>query len=408
MGAPQCAPTPGTRLAIVTTYQPATEEFTRARAALSETGCDFALLSSLANVTYVTGTEVPVPVGAGAELTYGPWLALVSATTASGWFVVPAGGATLARTYSPTFNVFPFDMAFDSFKPVDARESYLSAIREALRGAGLDNARATVGVEMRSLPRETAALIAREFPRVTLVDAESALVAARLIKTEREIALLRQAALVADVAHTTLAELSRTAGQTEFAMFAEISARVFAAAGRDIPLSGELVTGPRTTTVEYPNGPRARTTEPGDAALMDLSGRYNGYWFDCTSTHVIAAEPTTEQRRYARASQDACEAAMAALRPGAKASDASKAAEAAFAKHGLPQAHYAGHQIGVTVNELPRLVPHDDTTIEVGMVFSVEPGAYQGAGGTFGARSEKMVLVTPGGPEILSTFSWGI
>ncbi len=42
------------------------------------------------------------------------------------------------------------------------------------------------------------------------------------------------------------------------------------------------------------------------------------------------------------------------------------------------------------------------------MVFSVEPGAYEGAGGSFGARSEKMVLVTPSGPEILSTFSWGI
>ncbi len=68
-------------------------------------------------------------------------------------------------------------MAFDSFKPVDARESYLTRIREALRGAGLGNARAIVGVEMRSLPRETAALIALEFPRVTLVDAEAALVA---------------------------------------------------------------------------------------------------------------------------------------------------------------------------------------------------------------------------------------
>jgi Xaa-Pro aminopeptidase len=53
-------------------------------------------------------------------------------------------------------------------------------------------------------------------------------------------------------------------------------------------------------------------------------------------------------------------------------------------------------------------VPHDDTLIAPGMVFSVEPGAYEGPGGTFGARSEKMVLVTPSGPEILSTFSWGI
>jgi Xaa-Pro aminopeptidase len=192
-------------------------------------------------------------------------------------------------------------------------------------------------------------------------------------------------------------------------MFAEIGKRIFAVAGRDIPLSGELVTGPRTTTVHYPNGPRERTTAAGDAALMDLSGRFDGYWFDCTSTHVIGGvEPTPEQQRYAHASQAACEAGMSALKPGAKASDASRAAEAAFARFGLPVAHYTGHQIGVTVNELPRLVPYDDSPIEPGMVFSVEPGAYQGPGGSFGARSEKMVLVAETGPEILSTFSWGI
>jgi Xaa-Pro aminopeptidase len=99
---------------------------------------------------------------------------------------------------------------------------------------------------------------------------------------------------------------------------------------------------------------------------------------------------------------------MAALRPGAKASDAAAAAEKAFASHGLPMAHYAGHQIGVTVNELPRLVPYDHSKIEPGMVFCVEPGAYQGIDGDFGSRSEKMVLVREDGPEVLSKFEWGI
>jgi Xaa-Pro aminopeptidase len=142
---------------------------------------------------------------------------------------------------------------------------------------------------------------------------------------------------------------------------------------------------------------------------MDISPRVAGYWSDCTNTHVIGGvEPTPQQRKYAKASQAACEAAMAALRPGNRASEAWTAAETAFQKHGLPAAHYAGHQIGVVVNELPRLVAYDHTSIEAGMVFSVEPGAYEGPGGTFGARSEKMVLVTPSGPEILSKFEWGI
>ncbi len=96
------------------------------------------------------------------------------------------------------------------------------------------------------------------------------------------------------------------------------------------------------------------------------------------------------------------------LRPGVRASDAWQAANAAYEKHGIAMPHYMGHQIGAVVNELPRLVPYDHTVIEAGMVFAVEPGAYEGAGGSFGARSEKMIVVTPSGPEILADFAWGI
>ena len=384
------------------------DELGRARDAIAASGCDYVLLSSLTNVTYVSGYEVPVPVGALAELAYGPPLACFGARDEACWLLVPNASEVKAREQARGFEVWAFD-TFDSFSPTDSRASYLDHVRARLRDVGLRSGSATLGVEGRTLPFAVSALLRDEFPDMRLVNVEDALQDARRIKTAREIGLLRRAAAVGDVAHTTLAELARDAGRTEFAMWAEITARAYGAVGHEVPLSGELVTGPRTTTVEYPNGPHARTTEAGDAALMDLSGRVDGYWFDCTNTHVVGGvAPTAEQRRYATAAQDACEAAMAALRPGALAADAAVAAEAAFAKHGLPMAHYAGHQIGVTVNELPRLVPYDRTPIEAGMVFSVEPGAYQGPGGTFGARSEKMVLVTPSGPEILSTFAWGI
>ena len=379
------------------------EELARARAELAKAGIEVAILSSLANVTYVSGIEVPVPVGAAAELTFAPWLAVISADKAT--LISPNAGAPADRLIGAGFGSLGFD-TFDGARPTDPRASYLLALRNAMDEVA-SNAK-TIGVETRSLPFVVGQLLAAEFPNATIVEAEPAIQAARRIKTAREIALLRQTSGLADISHTTLAELCREAGRTEFEMFAEISKRIFEAAGRDIPLSGELVTGPRTTTVRYPNGPRTRTTKSGDAALMDLSGRFEGYWFDCTSTHVIGGvKPTEAQRRYGSAARDACEAAMAALRPGALARDAAQAAIDAFARVGLPNAHYAGHQIGVTVNELPRLVPFDETPIEAGMVFSVEPGAYEGPGGSFGARSEKMVVVTEHGPDVLSTFAWG-
>lgn len=384
------------------------EELSRAQAALAADGCDFALLSSLANVTYLSGYEVPVPIGAGAEFAYGIPLALCSARGDASCLIVPDGSAAAAAERSGLGSLLAFD-TFDAFSEKDSRASFLARIGEALRQAGLASTSATLGVELRSLPHGIAALLAAEFPQLRLVDAGPALVQARMIKTAREIGLLRRAAQVADIGHRALAELVREAGQNEFAIWAELTSRMYRAAGHEIPVVGELVTGPRTTVVAYPAGPRDRVTAPGDGALMDISQRIDGYWSDCTNTHIVGGvAPSTEQLRYARASQDACESAMAALRPGARAADAWAAAEAAFQRHGLTSAHYAGHQIGAAVNEPPRLVAYDQTPIEAGMVFAVEPGVYQGPGGSFGARSEKMVLVTEHGPEILSDFAWGI
>jgi Xaa-Pro aminopeptidase len=384
------------------------EELARANEELAAAGCDAALLSSLANVTYVSGYEVPVPLGAGAEFAYGVPLALCGRAAGDGCLIVPDGGAGAAREQSRMGELLAFD-SFDGFRELDSRASFLARIREALTQAGLAEASATLGVEFRALPYGVGELLAAEFPCLRLIDAGPALQGARMIKTAREIGLLRRAVEVADIGHRTLAELARTAGQSEFAMWAEITARMYRAAGHEIPVVGELVTGPRTNVVAYPAGPRERVTEPGDGALMDISQRVDGYWSDCTNTHIVGGvAPTADQLRYARASQAACEAAMDALRPGNRASDAWDAAEAAFQRHGLTSAHYAGHQIGVVVNEPPRLVAYDHTPIEAGMVFAVEPGAYAGPDGTFGARSEKMVLVTASGPEILSKFDWGI
>lgn len=378
----------------------------RAFDALVASSCDAAVLSSIANVTYATEWEVPVPFGAGAELAWGQPTLIVSVRDRATWLVVPDGQAASAREHAKVDAVIPF-ATFDSFTPSDSRTSFLDAIDGVLQEAGFTSGSGTLAVEGRSLPQAVAGLLANRLDAWIVVDAEAPLQRARSIKTPRELELLRRASAISDVAQDTLTELSREAGRTEFAMWAEIGRRINAAAGFNVPLSGELVTGPRASYVAYPNGPKDRRTEAGDIALMDLSGRVDGYWFDCTNTHVIGAEPTREQRRYLDASRAACEAAMAALQPGARACDATSAADAAFASFNLPMAHYAGHQIGVTVNELPRLVPYDQTVIEPGMVFSVEPGAYEGKDGSIGARSEKMVLVTDSGPEVLSQFAWG-
>jgi len=385
-------------------------ELTRAQSTAHAAGCDFMLLSSLHNVTYVSGFEVPIPVGAGAETAYGPSLALCTTqdTHTGSWLVVSAANATAAKAQSRLAETLVFG-TFDSFNPLDSRASFLEQLLAMLKAAGLRNATATVGIEFRTTPHAVLELLAREFPHTRVVNIDDVLTQARLIKTPREIALLRRAAHIGDIGQRALAGLVQQAGRTEFEMWAELTSRMYAAVGHEIPVSGELVTGPRTCVVNYPAGPRVRTTARGDAALMDISQRVDGYWSDCTNTYVIGGvEPTTLQKKFARASQAAFYAAVEQLRPGKLASEVWRAANAAYEKHGVQMPHYMGHQIGAVVNELPRLVPYDHTPIQAGMVFAVEPGAYEGEGGSFGARSEKNILITETGPEVLSDFEWGI
>ena len=139
-----------------------------------------------------------------------------------------------------------------------------------------------------------------------------------------------------------------------------------------------------------------------------LGAAVNGYWSDTTNTMVVGdIEPTAKQIRYGVAAREAFHAAAEKLRPGNRAKDAFLAADATFEKYGLKIGHYAGHQIGVAVNEGPRLVPYDETPIQTSMVFSIETGAYEGEHGDTGARMEKSVIVHESGPEIICDFDWG-
>jgi Xaa-Pro aminopeptidase len=372
-------------------------ESARLAAALRDANADAALLSSFEDVCYATGFDVPPPIDAGAAFAYGPTLAVA---TADGRTVLIAPNTYVARAEerSRADDTRLFG-TFGHFEPVDAEAEFLTAVRAALGEVG----DGVLAIDRRTLPAAVADLLADR----QLADARPILRQARLVKTPREIDLLRGAVAAADAGHEALLELAQP-GANELEVMGGVIAAVEQAAGEPIPWAGELVTGPRTGTLRYPGGPIDRPIEAGDTVLMDLSVRRAGYWSDVTNTLVAGAEPSSEQLRYFRAALAAYEAAVDRLRPGNLACDVWAASVEAFAEHGFEPTHYAGHQLGTTVNEDPRLVAYDETPIEANMVFAVEPGVYAGREGTTGARTEKNVLVTEDGPEVLSGFRWGM
>ena len=63
---------------------------------------------------------------------------------------------------------------------------------------------------------------------------------------------------------------------------------------------------------------------------------------------------------------------------------------------------HTGHAIGLRNHEAPFLDLGDRTTVEPGMVFTIEPGVYDPAVGGF--RHSDTVAVTPDGIEVLTDY----
>ena len=385
------------------------EELERARVALRGAGIDVAVLAAPSNICYVSGFESPPPIDAGWEFAEGQPLVLLSVSDGHAILLCPDVWLRLAERANRLDDLRGYaTVGFE--EPVDNLAAFLDALRVALRDLGVGSGAAVVGAEYRYLPDRVGGLLRQEFPRLTSRDATAALAEARLIKTTREIDLIRRAVAAVDAGQERLRRLCQdeAVGCTEIDLFADVYAAVHRSADGPAPIVGELVSGPRVGVVRYPGGPIARTVERGDTVIQDISARVAGYWADCTNTLVVADAPSEGQRRYARAARLAFEATVETLRPEKRGGDAVESARRVFASEGFHVTPYCGHQIGTTVNEAPRLVRYDTTPIKAGMVFAVEPGVYGGEELGVGARAEKVVVVRDDGPEILSTFTWGI
>jgi Xaa-Pro dipeptidase len=142
---------------------------------------------------------------------------------------------------------------------------------------------------------------------------------------------------------------------------------------------------------------------PGDVLVSETAAPVHGYNAELERALVIG-EPSDQVRRLFAHMLDAQETAFAAIRPGATCGDVDRAVLAYLDENGLRRywRQHVGHAIGLRNHEAPFLDEGDETTIEPGMVFTVEPGLYDEAVGGF--RHSDTVAVTGDGIEILTEY----
>lgn len=144
-----------------------------------------------------------------------------------------------------------------------------------------------------------------------------------------------------------------------------------------------------------------RKLQEGDAVVIDIGGRKQGFPSDITRMAAVGRAPDGYGEVHAVVER-AVQSAMQAARPGMKAKAVDAAARGVIAEAGYGEyfVHRTGHGMGIDGHEPPYITATSETVLEEGMVFSIEPGIY--IPGRFGIRLEDIVILRADGPERLS------
>ena len=240
-------------------------------------------------------------------------------------------------------------------------------------------------------------------PTATYLSATDLLRPMRMIKSQHDIDEMKEAGRITEAAFAdTLTNLKL--GMTELEIVQEVNYQ--------LRKHGSL--GQSFTTSLYNSGPNhpllfgqrmetwKRKLDPPVSILFDFCGIYNGWCYDFGRT-VFFGEPTEEAITVYNLVMESQAAGVAALKSGqATTSEVDAAARKVIEDGGYGEEfrHRLGHSIGMDVHEPPFLTKGDETPLEEGMLFTIEPSITQF--NTFSARVEDIVVARPDGGEKLT------
>jgi Xaa-Pro dipeptidase len=146
-----------------------------------------------------------------------------------------------------------------------------------------------------------------------------------------------------------------------------------------------------------------RPLAPGDSVIVDLGCYVESYTSDITRSFYIG-EQDEEMARIGAVVLEANRRAREAVKPGVTPSYLDHVAREYITSQGYGEyfTHRLGHGLGLEVHEEPYIVAGNDSPLEVGHTFTIEPGIYLPGKG--GVRIEDDVCVTSTGGISLTTY----
>lgn len=274
--------------------------------------------------------------------------------------------------------------------------SLVEATAAMLRDMGLDEA--VIATDNLRLASHLAPVL----PRARFVDGYDLFRRIRLVKTEDEIALMRESMRINEIGVRAAMAATR-AGVLWSDVLEEHRAAVARAGGKWCGQWGILF-GPRHMSA-FALENKGYRLRPGDAVVFDSLVQYRQYWSDMARTGVIG--PATErQRALYRAVRAAAEAVEAHALPGVHSSRLVEVAREALEREGAPASLclLLPHGIGQEIFEFPGSYgrEHEGFTLEENMTINFEVLQHAPEdGGAF--HLEETLVVRRSGAESLAT-----
>ena len=223
----------------------------------------------------------------------------------------------------------------------------------------------------------------------------------REVKDAPEVQAMRKAAaLGCKLFDGVLPELKPGVPEAAVAAGLEYRARL---AGAEAMSFETIVASGKRSALPHGTASAARLPRRGFVTL-DFGVVLGGYCSDMTRTVHLGRAGRRERDVY-HSVLEAQQAAVAAVRSGARCGDVDEAARSVLRRAGLDKwfTHSTGHGVGLEIHEGPRVAAKQTQVLEAGMVITIEPGVY--LPGEFGIRIEDTVVVTAGGCDVLTARS---
>jgi Xaa-Pro dipeptidase len=382
----------------------------RLREEMERTGVDALLLTSETNVRYATAFyEVGwiVPAYFYAAL-------IPSREDLPPAIFVPEGDQIQTQaSWIETVVRWDFPVGFYTGKVGDALVDAVVAWLDRL-GLGAGQLAAELAAHARlGVSVEVFDAIRARLPETTWTDCDAVVGPVRWVKSDEEIRRLREAARISCLGVKAGFEAIRD-GSTERDIANVMSAAMYANGGSQIRFLS-LYAGPDRALWADSIPRREMAIRPGSLVQFDGGCTYDGYYCDFKRMASLG-RPTDDQLRFFDVARAAEQAAIDAIRPGARAGEVYEASQAAIRGAGYSDFvdwcqsmgwSGIGHGLGLDIHEGPGISIGSHVRLQPNMVLAIEPFFYHDGGyplwevsGKYGL--EDVVLVTDDGHELLT------